>query len=145
MSTTTRRQEIINTLWRYFMKTSPREIERRVDQAVDAWERLCPEQPFGDATLEQHKAELKDYFDAKAKFAAADAQWDAARVERNAAYLRALETTKRLVNSVKGHPKYGENSALYSAMGYVPANERSSGLTRRREAETPKAETTEAS
>jgi hypothetical protein len=127
------------------MKNNPREIERRVEQAVEAWERQCPEQSFGDATLEQHKDALKEYYAAKAKFEAADAQWDAARLERNAAYLRALEVTKRLVNSVKGHPKYGENSALYSAMGYVPASERASGLTRRREAETPKAETAEAS
>ena len=127
------------------MKTSPSEIERRVDQAVEAWERQCPQQPFGDATLEQHKQELKDYYDAKAKFAAADAQWDAARLERNAAYLRALDITKRLVNSVKGHPKFGEDSPLYSAMGYVPASERASGLTRRREAETSKAEATGAS
>jgi hypothetical protein len=127
------------------MKTSPSEIERRVDQAVDAWERQCPEQPFGDATLEQHKQKLKEYFDAKAKFAAADALWDAARLERNAAYLRALDITKGLVSSVKGHPKFGENSALYAAMGYVAASERASGLTRRREAETPKAQTAEAS
>lgn len=127
------------------MKTSPSEIERRVDQAVEAWERQCPEQSFGDATLEQHKQTLKEYYDSKAKFAAADAQWDAARLERNTAYQRAMDITKRLVNSVKGHPKYGENSALYSAMGYVPSSERSSGLTRRREAETPKAETAEAS
>jgi len=127
------------------MKNNPREIERRVEQAVEAWERQCPEQSFGDATLEQHKDALKEYYAAKAKFEGADAQWDAARLERNAAYLRALEVTKRLVNSVKGHPKYGENSALYSAMGYVPASERASGLTRRREAETPKAETAEAS
>jgi len=127
------------------MKTNPRETERRVEQAVEAWERQCPEQPFGDATLEQHKEALKEYYDAKAKFEAADAQWDAARLERNAAYLRALEVTKRLVNSVKGHPKYGENSALYSAMGYVPASERSSGLTRRREAETARTQTVEAS
>lgn len=127
------------------MKTNPSEIERRVDQAVEAWERQCPEQSFGDATLEQHKQALKDYYDAKAKFAAADAQWDAARLERNAAYQRALDRTKGLVNSVKGHPRFGENSALYSAMGYVPASERASGLTRRREAETPKIEAVEAS
>ena len=127
------------------MKTSPSEIERRVDQAVEAWERQCPQQSFGDATLEQHKQELKEYYDAKAKFAAADALWAAARMERNAAYLRALDITKRLVNSVKGHPKFGENSAVYSAMGYVPASERASGLTRRREAETQKEVPTEAS
>jgi hypothetical protein len=127
------------------MRTSPSEIERRVEQPVEAWERQCPEQPFGETTLDQHKQGLKEYFDAKAKFAAIDAQWDMVRLERNAAYLRALASTKQLVSSVKGHPKYGENSALYSAMGYVPASERSSGLTRRREAQVAKVATTEAS
>jgi hypothetical protein len=52
---------------------------------------------------------------------------------------------KQRVDSVKGHPKFGENSPLYSAMGYVPKSERSSGLTRRREAQTTKAAITEAS
>jgi hypothetical protein len=127
------------------MKTSPGEVERKVDQAVDAWERQCPQQSFGEVTLEQHKEALKDYYEVKAKFAAIDAQWDAIRLQRNAAYQRALDNTKRLVSSVKGHPKYGENSSLYSAMGYVPASERSSGLTRRREAETPKVGTAGAS
>lgn len=127
------------------MRTSPSEIERRVEQPVEAWERQCAEQAFGERTLEQHKDLLKEYYDAKARFAAADAQWDITRLERNAAYERALAVTKQLVSSVKGHPKYGENSSLYSAMGYVTASERSSGLTRRREAETAKTETTEAS
>jgi hypothetical protein len=127
------------------MKTSPSEVERRVEQAVEAWERQCPQQTFGEATLEQHKQELKEYYDAKAKFAAADAGWDIARLERNAAYERALDITKRLVSSVKGHAKFGENSALYSAMGYVATSERASGLTRRREAETPKVAAAEAS
>ena len=127
------------------MKMSPSDIERRVEQGVEAWERQCPQQSFGDTTLEQHKKELQDYYEKKAKFAAIDAEWDATRLERNAAYLRALDITKRLVSSVKGHAKFGENSALYSAMGYVPASERSSGLTRRRDAEAHKAETVAAS
>jgi len=127
------------------MNVGPKRAERRIEQAVEAWERQCAQQPFGDVTLEQHKQLLEPYFAAKAKFAAADAQWDAARLERNAAYAKALEITKQLVDSVKGHSKYGENSALYSAMGYVPKSERASGLTRRREAETPKVATAEAS
>jgi hypothetical protein len=44
-----------------------------------------------------------------------------------------LELLQWVVNSVKGHPKYGENSAVYTAMGYVPKSERASGLSRRRE------------
>ena len=120
------------------MKFSPSDAERRVEQPLDAWERLCPEQSFGEKTLAQYQQELEPFRTAKAKFAAADAAWDAARLERNAAYANALEITKQLVSSVKGHAKYGENSPLYHAMGYVPESERKSGLTRRREAETKK-------
>lgn len=127
------------------MNVGPKEAERRIEQAVEAWERQCPSQAFNEVTLEQHKQLLEPYFTAKAKFQTIDAQWSAARLERNAAYEKALEVTKPLVDSVKGHPKFGENSSLYSAMGYVPKSERSSGLTRRREAAAAKEPSTEAS
>jgi hypothetical protein len=55
-----------------------------------------------------------------------------------------MDLLKCVVNSIKGHPKFGENRAVYAAMGYVPTSARSSGLTRRREPETAK-ETAEAS
>ena len=35
-----------------------------------------------------------------------------------------------VVNSVKGDPHHGENSALYASFGYVRKSERKSGLTR---------------
>jgi hypothetical protein len=123
------------------MKTSTTMIERKVDQTLRAWESNCPEQPFAEMTLAQYRQELQSYFDAKAKFAAADTTWETTRQERNTVYLKALELTKGVANSVKGHPKFGENSAVYAAMGYVPRNERSSGLTRKRDSETPKAPT----
>lgn len=115
------------------MKTSIKTIERKVEQAEGAWAHTCPEQTFNDQTLEQHRGGLKRYYDAKANFAAVGIAWDNARQERNMAYLEALELTAKLVNSVKGHPKFGENSALYNAMGYTPKSDRSSGLTRRRD------------
>ncbi|MEJ1964206.1 MAG: hypothetical protein WDO56_22745 [Gammaproteobacteria bacterium] len=121
------------------MKIVPAEIERKIDQAVHAWESSCPEQSFADMTLEQFKQALQPCQTAKAKFTAAEAVWETSRQERNAVYLRALELTRSVGNSVKGHPKYGENSAVYAAMGYVPKSERSSGLTRKREVETAKA------
>jgi hypothetical protein len=120
------------------MKINPIGIERRIDQAVRAWESSCAEQSFADMTLEKFRQELQPFYDAKARFAVANTQWETARQERNTAYLKALELTKGVASSVKGHPKFGENSAVYCAMGYVPKSERSSGLTRRREAETPK-------
>jgi hypothetical protein len=53
-------------------------------------------------------------------------------------FKQALELATGIAASVKGHPKYGANSAVYAAMGYTTKSTRSSGLTRRRDAETPK-------
>ena len=47
------------------------------------------------------------------------------------------ETTYRVVDGVKCAPTHGRNSPLYRAMGYVPYDERSSGLTRKRAESTP--------
>ena len=130
------------------MKTSMTTIERKIEQALRAWESNCPEQSFAEMTLTQFKQELQPYFDAKAKFAAANTAWDATRQEQTTACLKALELTKGVASSVKGHPKFGENSAVYAAMGYVPKSERSSGLTRKRETNkngTPKQPVDEAS
>jgi hypothetical protein len=38
--------------------------------------------------------------------------------------------TLDVVNSIKGDPNFGENSALYAALGYVRKDDRASGLKR---------------
>jgi hypothetical protein len=43
-----------------------------------------------------------------------------------------MQVTKCIVNAVKGDPEEGEDGPLYAAMGYVPASQRSTGLTRKR-------------
>ena len=40
------------------------------------------------------------------------------------------EDALNIVNGVRSAPGFGENSALYKAMGYVPKNDRRSGLVR---------------
>jgi hypothetical protein len=47
------------------------------------------------------------------------------------------ELAQLVVNSVKGDPEEGETSGLYAAMGYVPKNQRRSGLTRKGETTPP--------
>jgi hypothetical protein len=119
--------------WRYHVRMSVGEIERRLEQGEHAWESACPEQSFAEMTLAQFKQARQSCLEAKAKLAAAEAEWQAARKERNTIYEKVLELLQMVVNSVKGHPKYGENSAVYTAMGYVPKSERASGLSRRRQ------------
>jgi len=57
-------------------------------------------------------------------------------VQRNSADLETNDLADKVVNPVKGDPNFGEESALYSAFGYVLKSDRASGLTRR-STETP--------
>ena len=114
------------------------EIDEKVEQILRAWETTASEQSFGDMTLEQFKQALQPYFAAKAAFVTISTQWDSSQQARVDTYPKALELATGIAASVKGHPKYGANSSVYAAMGYTTRGARSSGLTRRRDAETPK-------
>ena len=113
-------------------------IEEKVEQILRGWETTAPEQSFADMTLEQFKQALQPYFTAKAAFVTISTQWDSAQQARVDTFPKALELATGIAASVKGHPKYGANSSAYAAMGYTTKGTRSSGLTRRRDAETPK-------
>lgn len=113
-------------------------MEEKVEQILRGWETSAAEQSFGDMTLEQFKQALQPFFEAKAAFAKISTQWDSAQQARVDTYPKALELATGIAASVKGHPRYGANSTTYAAMGYTTKGKRSSGLTRRRDAETPK-------
>ena len=113
-------------------------VEEKVERILRAWETTAPEQSFADMTLEQFKQALQPYFAAKAAFVTISTQWDSSQQARVDTYPKALELATGIAASVKGHPKYGANSSMYAAMGYTTKAARSSGLTRRRDAETPK-------
>ena len=113
-------------------------IAEKVEQILRGWETTAPEQSFADMTLEQFKQALQPYFAAKAAFVTIGTQWDSAQQARVDVFPKALELATGIAASVKGHPKYGANSTVYAAMGYTTKSARSSGLTRRRDAETPK-------
>ena len=51
-------------------------------------------------------------------------------VARDKAYVR-MEDVLNTVNSVRGNPAFGENSALYASFGYKRKADYSSGLTRK--------------
>lgn len=113
-------------------------IAEKVEQILRGWEATAPQQSFADMTLEQFKQELQPFFAAKATFEAISIQWDSAQQARVDTFPKALALATGIAASVKGHPKFGANCTTYAAMGYTTTGARSSGLTRRRDAETPK-------
>lgn len=124
------------------MRKSPKYADEKLSQAMRAWETCAPGQTFADMSLEQFNERAKAFRELSARFEAAGTQWDTMRVELLTEAVKMLGLVKGLANSVKGHSKFGENSAMYRALGYVPTSERASGLTRRREVEVPEKEET---
>jgi len=113
-------------------------VAEKVEQILRGWEATAPEQSFADMTLEQFKQALQPFFAAKAEYESINTQWDSAQQARVDTFPKALALATGVAASVKGHPKYGANCTTYAAMGYTTSGARSSGLTRRRDAETPK-------
>ncbi len=66
-----------------------------------------------------------------------DRRQDFAGLDAAVADTATNEKVKLVVNSVKGHPTYGENSDLYRAMGSVTVDDRATGLTRKSKVEQP--------
>jgi hypothetical protein len=112
------------------MPNSPQETEDFIKDIADAWEESASGAQFGGMTLAQFKTKVKPSLDYRAEIATLEGQLIVARKNRDNADEPSNETCFSVVSGVKSHPDHGENSALYKAMGYVPKNERKSGLVR---------------
>jgi hypothetical protein len=110
---------------------NPTRVARKVDQVVTAWEQIAPDAEFAGMTLAAFKSAVAESFTTRERAAELEAELSANLARRAIADAIANEKLKLVVNSVKGHPTYGENSDLYRAMGYVTAADRASGLTRK--------------
>jgi len=113
------------------MPTTPRSTEKRLNTVLLAWERLAPDASLAGMTLAEFKDKVKPSRDTRATLRNLGGELSAAQHARDDADLETNRVLPMVVNAVKGHPDYGEDSALYAAMGYVRKSERGSGLRRR--------------
>ena len=98
-----------------------------------AWGNLAKDDSFGGLTLAQFQQLLDDAGTKTGTLAALDANYADAMMKRDTAHATLSSAMLDVVDGVKGNTaKYGANSSLYKAMGYVPRDERSSGLTRKK-------------
>ena len=99
-----------------------------------AWDEKAKTKSFGGMTLDQYKAKVKPSADAREAIKKLEIQMTAAIDERDDADKATLEANNLVVKGVVGDPAFGEDSALYEAMGYVRKSERKTGLTRKKKA-----------
>jgi hypothetical protein len=68
--------------------------------------------------------------DCREKIASLRRQLEAAKKKRQECDAASADVCAKVVNAARGDIEYGEDSALYKALGYVPKSERKSGLRR---------------
>jgi hypothetical protein len=115
------------------MGYNPGNIVEKRNVIAEAWRELSPTETFANMTLAEFEAQTQSIITTRENLTREERRVSAAIGLRNAADKVAIESIQLVVNSVRGNPNYGRNSSLYRAMGYVPRDERKSGLTFRRQ------------
>ena len=112
-------------------KQNPKKVAKKLQTVSDAWESLRSAKSFAGMTLEQFKLKVLASQAARVQLQTSQNLAKEHLALRHTTDAANLELAHLVVNSVKGDPEEGETSGLYAAMGYVPKNQRRSGLTRR--------------
>lgn len=106
-------------------------VVERVKAFRSAWAELAPSQSFGGLTLAQFMAATEGVLALRDEVDTARNLLLGKRVQRKDADEAANALMELVVNSVRGTPGFGSDSALYRAMGYTATSDRQSGLTRK--------------
>lgn len=110
---------------------SPNITVEKLNKLVQAWQELAPDKTFGGMTLAEFKTKVQPSLDARASITDAATKMTDATTRRQMSDVDAQQLMQLVVNSIKGDPTVGDDSALYEAMGYVRKSERKSGLSRK--------------
>jgi hypothetical protein len=113
------------------------ESAAHIDGVLSAWEKLRPEKRFYGISLEDFRNTLRPFMNSRTEVADLEKRLQHAMAERDLTHNEALKTMQGVIDGVKGDPEEGSNGALYSAMGYVPKSQRSTGLKRPRKESPP--------
>lgn len=119
------------------MPNSPQVNVDKLLRIRDAWRQFAPDKSFGGMTLPQYEAKIAPSLDSRTKIDDLERELAAEQLNRDKSDLLSMPLATLVVNGVKGDAEEGPNSDLWKAMGYVPDDERKSGLTRKK-AEPPK-------
>lgn len=116
---------------------NPKRVAAKLQKVIDAWTTLRPTKTFSGMTLEQFKAQVQPSLTARDQLVTVQGQAKDSLQLRHESDSTSLDLAQLVVNSIKGDPEEGESGGLYAAMGYVPKNQRRSGLTRKGTTTTP--------
>ncbi len=112
-------------------QNSPAAIADRLTLIATAWKANAPAASFGGMTLEEFNAKIQPSFDDRKKIKELEDETVKTTSERDDHDVKSSAAADLVVKGVMGDVKFGEDSPLYEAMGYVRKSERKTGLTRK--------------
>jgi len=114
------------------MKQSIKRNLSKINLVMNAWEQLAPEAVFGGFSLAKYKVAMAPALQSESRVAALLAELTGELQTLNINSESCYRIALQMASSVKGDGNYGDDSALYAAMGYKRRSERKSGLTRKK-------------
>lgn len=105
-------------------RKSPAQTIQHIQKVTRAWERMAPGTSFYGMTFEQFRRAVKPSEETRKGITAAQGEIERLTRLRNSADTESTRLIQGVANSVKGDPKFGDDSALYAAMGYVRSSRR---------------------
>jgi hypothetical protein len=107
-----------------------KDLNIRIGEVIGAWAKMRPTKSFFGLTLGDFKNRAQTFLMARDEITDLEKQLAHAVAKRDQAAPALQLVLQGVVSSVCGDPEETANGELYSAMGYVPKNQRSSGLVR---------------
>ncbi len=111
---------------------SPKKVEEKIRQVLNAWRDLAPTKSFAGMTLAQAEAKFQPSFDRRTQISQVENQLGLLINQRDDADDVSMETVQLIISSVAGDPTEGPDSPLIERMGRVRKSERRTGLTRKK-------------
>lgn len=114
------------------MANSPKEDEEKMQMVLNALKTLAPDKTFGGSTVATFETQVNKSLAPRARLIQIEDEKKQQQALRESEDRITMKQVQLIVNGVLADSEYGDDSALYEAMGYVRKSERASGLTRKK-------------
>ena len=106
-------------------------LVKELEVLATGWEKYALDQKFSGYTLEQLKALIVALKELMAAMGALKLDYRGKIAARQSMAGELSDIRLRIVNCIRGHEDFGEDSEFYRFLGFKTRSERKSGLTRK--------------
>lgn len=114
------------------MADTPKENEVKYNRFLNALTTLAPDKTFGGVNVADFTTQIGKSMAPRRKLVEIDDEKKQQEVIRNTEDAITSKMCEMIKNGVVADPEFGDDSALYEALGFIRRSERKSGLTRKK-------------